>query len=335
MDVDALAAARGGDWDRLRELARRSRLDGREIDELITRYQTAATDLSAVASTVGDSAVGDRISLALSRARLRFTGAAPNPLREIAVFFALRLPAALYRIRWITLAIAVVCIGTAFAFGIWVVRDPQALAVIVSQMGGDAAARDYVENRFVQYYSESSEPVFAAQVWTNNAFIALRTIAIGWTGIWVPFDLLTFFRGLGESGGVMVVYGRGDDFFLYIAPHGQLELYSVFLAGGAALSIFWTLLVPGKRTRTQALREDGRAFFAVVLGVTLTMLLAGLIEGFVVRQPWPWPLRVGIGTLALAAVVAYQWIVGGRAARAGETGDVGAVDREAAQIVEG
>ncbi|MBK0296458.1 stage II sporulation protein M, partial [Bacillus sp. S34] len=56
--------------------------------------------------------------------------------------------------------------------------------------------------------------------------------------------------------------GRLGDFFLYIAPHGQLELYSVFLAAAAGLMIFWSWVAPGARTRAQALAEDGRALAA-------------------------------------------------------------------------
>ena len=61
------------------------------------------------------------------------------------------------------------------------------------------------------------------------------------------------------SAAIMDEYGRLDHFFLYIAPHGQLELYSIFVAGAAGLLIFWAWIAPGARTRRQALAEDGRA----------------------------------------------------------------------------
>lgn len=333
MDLDALADAHGRDWERLRSLATSPRLDGRDADELIARYQAAATDLSAVSSTVGDSAVGDRLSLAISRARLRFTGAGPNPLRELSVFFGVRLPAALYRIRWLTLVIAIVSLGSSVAFGAWMLQDPAVLGSVISQMGGEAAARRYADQQFVAYYSDYSEGVFATQVWTNNAFLAMRLVALGWTGIWVPASLLGFFQQLGFSGAILVHFDRADA-LLYLVPHGLLELYSVFLAGAAGLMLFWALAVPGARTRVQALREDGRAFVAIVVGVTLFLLLAGLIEGTVTRQDWPWPIKIAIGMIALGAAIVYQWVVGGRAWRAGQRGDVSAFDAGATQIVE-
>ncbi len=105
-------------------------------------------------------------------------------------------------------------------------------------------------------------------------------------------------------------FGRLDHFFLYIAPHGQLELYSIFLAAAAGLMIFWSWISPGGRTRAQALAEDGRAFFTIVVGLVLTLLISGIIEGYVTRQDWPWVIKIGIGTVALAAVLVYQWVLG-------------------------
>jgi uncharacterized membrane protein SpoIIM required for sporulation len=155
----------------------------------------------------------------------------------------------------------------------------------------------------------------------------------GITGLWVPVVLFTTGRDLGISAAIMNEFGRLDHFFLYIAPHGQLELYSIFLAAAAGLMIFWSWISPGARTRRQALAEDGRAFFTVVVGVLQTLLISGIIEGFVTRQDWPWVIKIGIGTVALAVVLVYQWVVGGRAYRAGQTGDLGEFDAGAGQIV--
>ena len=40
------------------------------------------------------------------------------------------------------------------------------------------------------------------------------------------------------------------------------------------------------------------------------------------RQPWPWPVKIGIGAAALALFLVYMLVVGGRAHRRGETGDL-------------
>ncbi|TXK16282.1 stage II sporulation protein M [Homoserinibacter sp. GY 40078] len=329
MDLDAYASAHGPEWDRLARLARGRRPSGPEADELIDGYQAGATQLAAIRTSVGGSTQGEHLSLALWRARLLFTGARPEPLRSLTVFVAVQLPAALYRIRWLTLALAAATVAIAAAYFIWLSSDPRAFATL----GLPSELERYAESDFVDYYSTYSEAGFAAQVWTNNAWIAAQCVMFGILGVWVPFVIFQNAQGLGISAAVMNHHDRLDQFFLYIAPHGQLELYSIFLAGAAGLMIFWSWIAPGARTRAQALAQDGRAFFTVVVGLVVALLVSGLIEGFVTRQDWPWVVKIGIGTLALAAFLVYQWVVGRRAFRAGELGDLDEFSTGARRIV--
>ncbi|WP_411353276.1 hypothetical protein [Microcella daejeonensis] len=79
MDLDAYSSAHAAEWERLRELARQRSLDGRDADELIEHYQAGATQLSAITTAAGAVPASERLSLLLSRARLRFTGAGRSP----------------------------------------------------------------------------------------------------------------------------------------------------------------------------------------------------------------------------------------------------------------
>src|SRR5690606_17927163 len=106
MDLDALAAARAPEWDRLEQLARQRRLSGAEADELIARYQAASSDLAAAQSAAGESPVATRLAALIARARLRFAGTRSNPLEVLPRFFVLQVPAALHRVRWLSLAVA-------------------------------------------------------------------------------------------------------------------------------------------------------------------------------------------------------------------------------------
>ncbi|WP_210506464.1 stage II sporulation protein M [Naasia sp. SYSU D00057] len=331
MDLDAYTAAHREEWDRLEELGRKPRLSGAEADELIERYQTAASHLSAIKTTAGSTVVGDRLSVILSRARLRFTGAGANLLRQLPLFFGAQLPAALYRIRWITLAVALATVVIGMLYGVWVAQDPRVLA----NLGADEDLRRYVEDEFVDYYKENPAASFAGQVWTNNAWIAAQCVAFGITGVWVPYVVFSNAQNVGIAGGVMFAYDRGDVFFEYILPHGILELTAVFVAAAAGLRIFWAWIAPGPRTRGQALAEDGRALFTVAVGLVLVLFVSGIIEGFVTPSPLPWWLKMTIGGAALAAFLAYMLVLGRRAVRAGETGDLGAFEAGARRIVAG
>ena len=329
MDLDAYSAAHRDEWDRLAQLGKQRRFSGAESDELIERYQAGAAQLSAIKTTSGQSVYGDRLSLSLSRARLRFTGASSNVLSQLPRFFAHQLPAALYRIRWLSLAVTAAFVIVGAVYGLWLANNP----ALLLNVGTPEQLEQYASEEFVGYYSASSEAAFAGQVWTNNAWIAAQCIAFGITAVWAPYIILQNALGVGQSAAIMAEYGRLDHFFLYISPHGQLELYSVFVAGAAGMMISWAWIAPGARTRAQALAEDGRALFTVVIGLMLALLVSGVIEGYVTRQDWPWPIKIGIGTVALAAFLVYQWGFGRRAVRGGETGDLDEVDAGARQII--
>ncbi len=330
MDLDAYSAAHRDEWDRLAALGSQRRFTGVDADELIDHYQAGASQLSTMQTTIGESIPGDRLSLSLSRARLRFTGASANVLSQLPRFFVAQLPAALFRIRWLCLVIALVFALIAFLYGWWVAANPAVLA----QMGTRAELEAYRE-QFINYYSEYSGTSFTSVVWTNNAWIAAQAIAFGITGVYPAYILFSNAQGIGMTGGALASIDSLDVFFLYIAPHGQLELYAIFVATAAGLRVFWAWIAPRARTRAQALAQEGRAMFTIVVGLVLALLVSGLVEGFVTRQDWPWVIKIGIGTIVLAVFLVYQWVIGRRAFRAGETGDLDEFEAGARQLVAG
>ena len=330
MDLDAYSAAHRDEWDELARLGSQRTFTGVEADALIDHYQTGASQLSAIRTTSGQSAQGDRLSLGLSRARLRFTGASANVLSQLPRFFANQLPAALYRIRWLCLVIAAATLLIAVVYGAWASSDPAVLATFGSESDLEQYRKD-----FVDYYSNYSGSSFTGFVWTNNAWIAAQCIFLGVFGLFTPVIMFQNAQSLGMAGAALGHFGDLDVFLLYIAPHGQLELYAIFVAGATGMRIFWAWIAPGTRTRAASLAQEGRALFTIVIGLIGALLVSGIIEGFVTRQPWPWPIKIGIGTVALASFLVYQWVVGGRAARAGETGDLDEFEAGAKQLVAG
>lgn len=318
MDLDALTAARHEEWARLDQLGRTRRLTGAEVDELVSRYRAASADLAELKTAAGRTPQGDRVSTILARARLRLTGAPDNVLRQIPRFFALQLPAALYRLRWTTLVIAVLFIAVGATVAFWVSSD----AALVATLGPQAQLEYYAENQFTDYYSENPAAVFAGTVWTNNAWIAAQCVLFGVTGFWPLMVLMQNAVGVGTAAAIMIAFDRGDIFLLFILPHGLLELTCIFVAAAAGLHIFWAWVAPGRRSRGEALAAAGRSLATVAIGLILALAVAGLVEGFVTAQPWPWPVKIGIGAAVLGLFVAYMLVIGRRAARLGETGDL-------------
>jgi uncharacterized membrane protein SpoIIM required for sporulation len=328
MDVDAFSEVHRPDWERLDELVRRRRLTGPESDELLMLYQRVSTHLSMLRSIAPEGELSGALSMRLSRARTRFTGARSHFLEDIALFFAVSLPAAFYRVRWLTLVVGVLFTAVAWLYGAWVVNTPG----VVAALGTDEELRRYVEEDFTNYYSENPAASFAGQVWTNNAWIALQAVAFGVTGIWAPWILYQNAQSTGLAGGMMAAYDKLDVFFLYILPHGMMEVTAIFIATAAGLRIFWAWVSPGRRTRAAALSEEGRSLITVALGLVLVLFVSGLVEGFVTPSALPAWMRLAIGFLVFSAYWAYTLILGRRAVRAGSTGDLSATDRGGAVL---
>lgn len=322
MDLDAFVAVHQGDWRRLDELSGKRRLSGPETDEFLSLYERASTHLSMVRSVEPEAFVSADLSARLSRARTRFTGARTETLQDVARFFVVNLPAAFYRIRRPTLVVGALFCLLATAFGMWAAGSPE----VIRAMGSDDDLRAYVDHRFVDYYSENPAASFAGAVWTNNALIAGLCVAFGVTGLYVPYVLFQNATGIGMAGGVMAAHGELDTFFLYILPHGLMELTSVFIAAAAGLRIFWAWVAPGRRTRIAALAAEGRALMTVALGLVLVLLVSGVVEAYVTPSALPHWARLGIGLAVLAAYWTYTLVLGSRAVAAGATGDLDTYD---------
>ncbi|MCO1655589.1 stage II sporulation protein M [Pseudonocardia humida] len=322
MDVDAYAAAHDAEWRRLAELLRRRRLSGPEADELVTLYQRTAVHLSTIRSASPDPALVGRLSSLVARARSAVTGAPAPAWRDAARFVVAGFPAALYLSRRWWVATAALSLAVAWLVGAWVAGSPRVQASIATP----AEVRQLVEVDFAEYYSASPAGSFAAQVWTNNAYVAALCLVAGVLLVPVVLVLAVNVVNIGVTAGLMAAAGRLDLFFGLITPHGLLELTAVFVAAGAGLKLGWTVVDPGGLPRRTAVAAQARTTVAMALGVAAVLAVSGVIEAFVTPSGLPTWARIGIGALAEALFLAYVWTLGRRAARAGETGDVTTAD---------
>lgn len=316
MDLDAFVALNSRRWTRLRELLKQRRLSGAEVDELVENYQVTATNLSQLRSAAPDPTLISMLSSLLGRARGMLGGAHDWSFADVVRFVAISLPAAFYRVRWWTIAVGAVFVVVGVTHGWWLLNTPEAMA----QVGTPVQRRQYAEELFEAYYSNSPAPDFAAQVWTNNAWISAQAIGLGITGIFPVYVLIANAVGVGQAGAMMAEHGLLDLFFALILPHGLMELTAVFVAIGTGLKIFWSMVAPGAKTRGRSLAEEGRALVSIVIGLTIVLLVSGIVEGFVTPSELPTAVKITIGALVLAAYWVYTIVLGRRAVADGETG---------------
>ncbi|MEU5720039.1 stage II sporulation protein M [Streptomyces sp. NPDC020403] len=331
MDLDVFVTTHRAEWDRLDHLLHRGRgLTGAEADELVDLYQRTATHLSLIRSSAPDPSLTVRLTQLVARARATVTGTRRASWRDVARFLSTGFPAAVYRSRHWWVPTAVLSTLLAAVIGWWIGTHPEVQAAIGAPE--DLRSMTRPGGEYETYYSSHPAASFAAQVWTNNAQAAAMCLVLG-AFLCVPVIWILFVNvlNLGVGIGLMSSAGRLDTFLGLVLPHGLLELTAVFVAAGTGLRLGWTVVDPGPRTRRDALAQEGRAALGMAIGLALVLFVSGVIEGFVTPSGLPTWGRITIGIVAESAFLGYVYVLGGRAARAGETGDVD-VDEQSARL---
>lgn len=281
-------------------------------------YRSTASDLAAVRSAAPDPALITRLSILLAQSRVWLTGAHHVRTSDVVRYFTRSLPAALHHVRWWGFWVAAAVIVMSAVAAQHTLNSPEALELV----GPPETRAQIAQEEFASYYTEYDGTSFTARVWTNNAWLAAQCIAFGITGVYPLILMYNTVIQLGVAAAVMAEHDMLDIFFQLIIPHGLLELSAVFVAAGAGLKLFWTVFVPGPRTRGQALAQEGRVTIAVALGLAITLFVSGLIEGYVTPSDvLPWWAKIVIGSIAFVAFWGFVFLGGRDARRRGATGD--------------
>jgi uncharacterized membrane protein SpoIIM required for sporulation len=323
VDIDAFVTVHRDEWSRLEALVRKAnrptRLSGSDVDELVRLYQRAATHLSLVQTRSPDPVLVARLSRLVASARAAVAGAHAPAWKQVARFFTVVFPVAVYRSRrwWVPTAVA--SLALSLGLGIWVATHPEVQRALLPP----DEVRQLVNHDFSDYYRAHPAHDFAAQVWTNNVWVSAQVLVGGLLlGTFTLFALLQNTVNVGVIGGYMFAAGKGGLFLGLISPHGILELTAVFVAAGAGLRLGWTIIDPGPRRRADAIAEEGRSTVVIAIGLIVVLAVSGAIEAFVTPSGLPTWARVGIGVLAELGFLTYVWTFGRRAVRLGETGDL-------------
>jgi uncharacterized membrane protein SpoIIM required for sporulation len=323
VDLDAYVAEHRGEWRRLGQLSNRFKLTAAETDELVLLYQRVATQLSIVRSRTPDPALVAELSRLVLGARAALTGPSKFDWRRVPRFFTYDLPLVFYRARWWWIACGISFIAVSGIMMSWVAGDPQ----VARDFGlSDSDIQELTEGAFEGYYSEFMPQNFGALVWLNNALIAAICLS---SGVLVLPPLLVMWENalnVGLIGGVMVGAGHGDKFFGLIAPHGFLELTTIFISAGVGMRMGWAWIEPGPiLTRAQSLANGAKQAVTGAMGLVVVLFISAGIEAFVTPSPFPILIRDAIGFVIWVVFIVYVWVLG-RMAQTSEA--AGGLERE-------
>ncbi|MDE2980742.1 MAG: stage II sporulation protein M [Gemmatimonadota bacterium] len=165
-------------------------------------------------------------------------------------------------------------------------------------------------------FEATDMPLFSSRVTTNNVGVTFLAFAGGFlAGVGTLFILLINAVSIGAVLGVYGNEGVLGVILAFVFPHGFLELTAICIAAGAGFGLGSALLMPGRLTRAEALRERGRAFLSLLAGAGLMLVLAGVVEGFYSPSSLPAAAKFAFGGATAVLLVLYFGLAGRRSDR--------------------
>ena len=291
--------------------SRRPELD--EIKDLHYLYQRASADLARIATFSSEPETRRYLESLVARAYAEIHESRESRRRvNVRRWLAQELPQTFRRhVRAFWLAVAVTLAGC--AFGVLALRiDPGAKAVIMPFAGlmESPAKRVTREEHAKEDRLHGVKTTFAAELMTHNTQVAFFTLALGMT--WGVGTIVTLFYNGVTLGAVAADYvhaGQSNFLMGWLLPHGAAEIPAILLAGQAGFILAGALIGWGTSvSRGQRLRSVSRDVLTLILGMSLLLVWAGIIEAFFSQyhEPViPYALKIAFGAVELTALTLY------------------------------
>ena len=317
----AFAERRQADWNRVDELTRLVSAQGirvlspEQLVDLAPLYRNACADLSRARGARYSAPLIDYLEALTAAAHSVVYGAYAHDgraglrgarLRHAALAF----PRAV-RARWKPILLAAVLFFGPFVFGaVTSFRHPDfALRLVPGntlQQLTEAYAKGFSEGRAV-----GASTQMAGFYVNNNVGIALRCFALGiFGGIGSAFFLVDNGLSIGAILGYVASQGAGDNILTFVVGHSSLELGAIVLSGGAGMSLGWSVVAPGDRTRLASLQAAAREVVVIVFGAAVMLLMAAGIEAYFSSSSLPATVKRSLGASVFVAVLGYMTLVG-------------------------
>ena len=287
-------------------------LDEEQVTSFVASYREVATDLARLRTADrgrgGDAVFG--LSRLVAAGHNLFYRRPTRGVERIARFIMFDVPREVRR-SWRHVAVAaallfVPAIGTVVA----ITRMPSLASRMLPPSMLERAEEGRQRGRTGADYLPNGEDekgsVLSAFLMTNNIRVALVAWAGGVTaGVLTVYALV--FNGIAALGAGIALYitrGIAGQILGFVAAHGVLELSAICISGGAGLLIATAMLVPGDRTRREALVANGVRSLHLGACVVLFLILAGLIEGNISPSRLPDSAKFGV---AIITAIAIPW----------------------------
>jgi len=313
--VERFVARKEGRWAAFAALAERAGgqgLDGfgaEELPEFAARYRETAADLARARTYRADPRLVSRLERLVSAGHNALYRRERSTGRRVLGFFGRECPAAVVEARrYVFLAFLTFSLPAIAGYA--VLRERPALGpdVLPDGMLERARAGAARAQEGLGYYEAppGERPIMASGIIANNVRVATLCFAGGVFG-GVGSLVLLGFNGLsiGAASGHFANAGLLGYLWAFIAGHGVLELFAIWVAGAAGFLIGRAVIAPGRLSRGDALILSGRLGVRLLGAAVVLLGVAGIIEGFVSASTLPLPIRMGTSFASVLLLFAY------------------------------
>jgi uncharacterized membrane protein SpoIIM required for sporulation/uncharacterized RDD family membrane protein YckC len=316
----ALVRRQRPEWDEYRRLLQDAQTGGlRRLDEsTVSRfaglYRGIAADLARARTYGGSPELLYTLERQVGAGHNLLYRAPARSWRRALAWLGSGFPA-LVRRRWLPILIAsALFYGPGVLSYAYVRTDPaRARELVPAEMMARAEEASAKEQRGEGYVEidELMMPAMATGIIANNIQVTFMAFAGGMlAGLGTVLILVFNGVSLGSVAAAFANQGQSLHLWTFVTGHGVIELTAICIAGGAGLLLGSGMIVPGRRTRREALVLRGREAVALIGGTAAMLLIAGTIEGFISPSGLPREVKIGVGILTGIVMIFYFGFAG-------------------------
>ncbi|MEP7344300.1 MAG: stage II sporulation protein M [Gemmatimonadaceae bacterium] len=313
--AERLVARKGGRWREFGALATRANetglegLEASELPDFAARYREVAADFARARTYNADPRTVLRLARLVAAGHNLLYRDERHTFSGTIRFLVDECPAAVVR-AWRPVAIAMLVFSLSALGGYRLLRDQPAIAeevlpAVILQRAADGA-EEIRKGRGYAQAEAKSRPIVAVVIITNNLKVSFVCFA---TGIFLGVGsfLAVAFNGLllGAISGHFQNSALLSYLWTFIAGHGVLELFAIFVATAAGFLMGSALIAPGDYSRRDALVLRGRLAIPMVTFTIVLLLIAGTVEGLVSTSGASVGVRLTITALSALFLILY------------------------------
>ncbi len=281
-----------------------------------TTYRQLCHHLALAQSRMYSPLLIEQLNQLVIRGHNRLYTSRLHFMHHIASFYLRDLPRLVRQEIKPLLLACLLFFGSFFAIMIAIQYEPELVYSVIDgeQVAGMETMYDPAEreSRLGREREADSDVYMFGFYIRNNTGIGFQVFAGGLLyGLGSLFFLLYNGLVIGAVAGHLTEIGYIETFWGFVAGHSAFELTAIVLSGAAGLKLAQALIMPGRKSRLLALRDNSLDAIRIVYGSATLFIMAAFVEAFWSSQVWiPVTIKYAVGVTLWLLVIGYFTFAG-------------------------